>query len=311
MGLLDGKAGIVTGAGRGIGGASASLMAAEGAQVVVADLGAALDGTDPDRSLAEAKAAEIVAAGGQAIGAAADVTDSAACEALVQTCIDTYGKIDFVATVAGILRDRAVHNMSDAEFGAVIDVHLRGTFNMARAAAQAMRAQRFGTIITVTSISQRGIFGQANYSAAKGGIASLTYEMALELGRYGINVNSVLPAAFTRMVASVPGASEPDPANLDPGSAMGTAEHVAPLFAYLASDEAKWITGQVIALGGERLALWRQPQEKVVVINRGGFSLDDVRRTVAGSFRGQLEPYGIGATTYNEVDYEKASASKK
>lgn len=311
MGLLDGKAGIVTGAGRGIGGATVSLMGAEGAQVVVADLGAALDGSDPDASLAESKAAEIVAAGGQAIGVAADVTDSAACEGLIHTCIDTYGKVDFVATVAGILRDRAVHNMSDAEFNAVIEVHLKGTFHMARAAAQAMRAQRFGTIITVTSVSQRGIFGQANYSAAKGGIASMTYEMAMELGRYGINVNSVLPAAFTRMVASVPGAEAPDPDQLDPGTSMGTAENVAPLFAYLASDEAKWITGQVIALGGERLALWHQPKEKVVVVNRGGFSLDDIRQTIPASFKGQLEPYGIGAIDYTEVDYEKALASRK
>jgi hypothetical protein len=92
---------------------------------------------------------------------------------------------------------------------------------------------------------------------------------------------------------------------------MGTADHVAPLFAYLASDEAKWITGQVIALGGERLALWHQPKEKIVVLNRGGFTLEDIRRTIPGSLRGQLEPYGIGATAYTEVDYEKALASKK
>ena len=321
MELLDGKAGIVTGSGRGIGGATVSLMAAEGTQVIVADLGSApdgsdtdgsdTDGSDPGTALAESKAAALVAAGGQAIGVAANVTDSAASEALVQTCLDPYGKIDFVATVAGILRDRAVHNMTDAEFGAVIDVHLKGAFNMARAAAQAMRAPRFGSIITVTSISQRGIFGQDNDSAAKGGIASLTNEMAMELGRYGINVNSVLPATFTRMVESVLRAVAPDPGKLDPGAGMGAAGHVAPLFAYLASDEAKWITGQVIALGGERLALWRQPKEKVVIVNRGGFSLDDLRQTIPGSFKGQLEPCGIGATDYAEVDYEQALASKK
>ncbi len=310
MGLLDGKSGVISGAGRGIAGATADLLAAEGAQVVIADLGVDVDGTGADTSVAQLKVDEIQAAGGEATALQANVTDSDACDSIVQTCLDTYGKIDFAITAAGILRDRALVNMSDEEWQGVIDVHLNGTFFLARAAARAMRQQRFGTIITVTSISQEGNFGQTNYSGAKGGIASMTYAMAVELSRYGVNVNSVLPSAFTRMIASIPGQEEFDVSKMQPGSAMGTAEHVAPLFAYLASDEAQRITGQVIALGGERLALWQHPREKMVITQRNGFSLEDLRRAIPATFKGRLEPSGMAQTSYREIDFEAVAAKK-
>lgn len=305
MGLLDGKAGLITGSGRGIGGAAASLMAAEGAQIVVADYGVALDGSSADASVAQAKVDEIIAAGGQATALAIDVTNPDDCDKIVQTCLDTYGKIDFAVTVAGILRDRAMVNMTDEEFDAVINVHLKGTFYTGRAAGRAMRQQRFGSIVTVTSISQEGTFGQTNYAGAKGGIASMTYTWATELGRYGVNVNSVSPAATTRMVTSIPGLEEAASAPIAPGSALGSPENVAPLFAYLVSDEAKWITGQVIGLGGERLSLWQHPREKLIMTQTGGFDLDAVRRAIPATFKGRMEPYGPGATEYHEIDFEK------
>ena len=189
-------------------------------------------------------------------------------------------------------------------------MHQKGTFYTARAAARAMRQQRFGAIITVTSISQQGNPGQSNYSGSKGAIASMTYCWSQELSRYGVNVNSVLPSAYTRMISSIPGMGEFDPAAVPPGSSMGTPEQVAPLFVYLASDEAKWMTGQVIALGGDRLALWQTPREKVIVTNRGGHTVEDLRREMPAIFQGQLEPVGMGATLYKAVDYEAAQQKK-
>ncbi len=305
MGLLDGKAGLITGAGRGIGGAAASLIAAEGGQVVVADYGVSLDGSGADAGVAQAKVDQIIAAGGQATALAVDVTNPDDCDSIVQTCLDTYGKIDFAITVAGILRDRAMFNMTDEEFDAVINVDMKRTFYTGRAAGRAMRQQRSGSIVTVTSISQEGTFGQSNYAGAKGGIASMTYVWATELGRYGVNVNSVSPAATTRMVTSIPGQEEAASAPLAPGSALGSPENVAPLFAFLVSDEAKWITGQNIGLGGERLSLWQHPRERLIMTQRGGFNLDDVRRAIPATFKGQLEPYGPGATQYREIDFDK------
>ena len=248
------------------------------------------DGSGTFASVAQAKVDEITAAGGEATAVMADVTNPDDCDQIIQTCVDTYGQIGFAITVAGILRDRATWNMTDAEFDAVLNVHLKGTFDVGRAASRVLRQQRHGSLVTVTSVAHEGNFGQANYAAAKGAIASLTYTWAIELGRYGVTVNSVSPTAWTRLIATVPGATAPVPDEMPPGSPMGPPEGVAPLFAYLVSDEARWITGQIIGLGGERLTLFQHPREKLIIMQRGGYTLADLQPGDSGDIPRAVGP---------------------
>src|SRR5438067_2073758 len=202
---LTGKSAIGTGAGRGIGRAIPELLAAEGAGVVVSDLGSAVDGTGTSASVADEVVAAIRARGGKAVANHDSVADFAAAERLIATAAREFGAVDVLVNNAGILRDRMIFNMSEEEWDAVIAVHLKGTFNCTRHASRIMREQRRGSIISISSTS--GVYGnsgQANYGAAKDGIAGLTRVAARDLGRYGITVNAVCPGAMTRMAATVP-----------------------------------------------------------------------------------------------------------
>src|SRR5947207_522451 len=195
----------VAGVGRGIGGAGAELLAAEGAAVVVNDLGAEVDGTGASRRVADEVVEAIRARGGTAVANADSVADFAAAERIVETAVREFGAIDILVNNAGILRDRMIFNMSEEEWDAVIGVHLKGTFNCTRHATRRMREQRRGRIISISSTS--GVYGnsgQANYGAAKDGIAGLTRVAARDVGRYGITVNAVCPGALTRLTATVP-----------------------------------------------------------------------------------------------------------
>ena len=197
--LLNDKVAIVTGAGRGIGRGVAHLMAAEGAKVVVCDLGVNVDGSGADLSIADAVVSEIREAGGEAVACTENVATMDGGEKIVQTALDNFGKLDIVVTVAGILRDRMVFNMSEQEWDDVIAVHLKGTFSVVRNAAVLFRQQRSGRIITFSSTSGLyGNSGQANYGAAKDGIAGFTRVAARDLGRYGVTANSISPSAQTR-----------------------------------------------------------------------------------------------------------------
>ena len=200
MGLLDGKVAAITGAGGGIGRAHALLFAREGARVVVNDVGGARDGTGGDDRAAQV-VAEITGAGGQAIASRDDVADGEGARRIVQTAIDTYGKLDILINNAGILRDKTLRKMDEAMWDAVVRVHLRGTFLCVQAAAQHMcDRNEGGRIINTTSVSGlMGNFGQANYSAAKAGIYGLTRTAAIELKKYSVTVNALAPVAFTRM----------------------------------------------------------------------------------------------------------------
>jgi NAD(P)-dependent dehydrogenase (short-subunit alcohol dehydrogenase family) len=265
MGMLEGKTAVVTGAGRGIGRGIALALAAAGAKVVVNDLGATLDGAGGDRSPADAVVREIAAAGGTAQANYGNVADLAQGTEMVEQAVTAWGRIDIVVHVAGILRDRMIFNMSEAEWDAVIAVHLKGAFNVTRAAAIRMREQRTGRIIAMSSVSALGAPGQPNYAAAKNGIIGLTWSTANALAKYGVTANAIMPSGATRMIDSTPRGREVFEATgkWPSEQAVGTErdpDNVAPLVVYLASDAAAAVNGQVFHSFGYGYTLLAQPQ---------------------------------------------------
>ncbi len=250
MGYLDGKVIAVTGAGRGIGRAVAIAAAAEGASVVVNDYGVSVDGSDPTSEIANEVVKEIVGAGGQAAANASSVTTMEGGASIVRTATDTFGRIDGVVCVAGILRERMLFNMSEDEWDPVIETHLKGTFTVFRAAAPLFREQKSGTMIGFTSGAFAASVAQANYSAAKGGIVSLVRSAAAGMHKYGVTANCIAPVARSRMSGQVPFGLE-----------MGEPEDVAPMVVYLLSDAARSVTGQIYTVNAGRIAVWNQPAE--------------------------------------------------
>ena len=275
---LKDKVAIVTGSGRGVGKGVAQLMAQEGAKVVVVDPGVNVDGSGEDQSIAETVVAEIKAAGGSAVACTESVVTMDGGEKIVQTAIDEFGKLDIVVTCAGILRDRMIFNMSEQEWDDVIAVHLKGTFTIVKHASILFRQQRSGRIITFSSQSGLvGNSGQANYGAAKSGIAGFTKVVAKDMGRYGVTANSIAPRATTRMIGAIPdsaneirarggvaGLANPDELNnLDP-------DDIAPFVAYLASDYAHNINGQTFLVYGKDISLMSQPRPQASIYNPEG-----------------------------------------
>ena len=265
---LKGRNAVVTGAGRGIGREIALALAAEGARVLVNDPGVSRDGSGRDVSPADEVVAEIKKGGGAAIANYESVTDFAAAERIIKSCIDNFSRIDIVVNPAGVLRDRMIFNMSEDEWDMVISVHLKGTFNMCRHACVPMRAQRYGRIINVASTAWLGSTGQANYAAAKGGIVSFTRTLALDLGRYGITCNSICPTASTRMTMNDE-VKAGFKMKMETGAItkeryeelmdMPGPEFVPPAVVYLASDEAANINGQVIRATGGQVGIYSEP----------------------------------------------------
>jgi NAD(P)-dependent dehydrogenase (short-subunit alcohol dehydrogenase family) len=250
MGLLEGKSVVITGAGNGIGRATALLFAREGAKVVVNDLGGARDGNGENQEAAGAVTDEIRAAGGTAVPNYENVATPGGAQAIVQAAVREFGRIDVLVNNAGILRDRTLLKMELAQWQAVLDVHLTGTFLCTQAAAESMKGSGGGRIINTTSISGLlGNFGQANYSAAKAGIYGLTRTASIELQRYGIFVNAVAPIAKTRMTEDLPMFAKIE-GTLSP-------EHVAPVHLFLASDLAGDRTGIVLGVAGARLSIFK------------------------------------------------------
>ena len=267
---LEGKSAVVTGAGRGIGRAVSLELAKQGAKVVVCDLGGSKSGEGADAGPAQQVVAEIKKAGGTAIANGENVTDFAAAERIIKSCVDHFGKIDILVNCAGILRDRMTFNMTEQEWDAVIAVHLKGMFNMCRHASKLMREQKWGRIVSTTSDAWRGAPGQGNYSAAKGGITSLTYTLAGELGKYNVTVNAIAPIAATRMTmddevkARFTRAYESGMMNkeqYDEVMNMPGPEYVSPIVAYLCSEEGKIFNGKVIGVQGGRVAVYSKPYE--------------------------------------------------
>ncbi|MFF4182158.1 SDR family oxidoreductase [Streptomyces sp. NPDC001691] len=273
--FLAGKVVAVTGAGRGIGRAVALAAAAEGARVVVNDYGVSIEGGEPSSEIADGVVKEIVAAGGEAVAVADDISTMTGGQRIVDTALARYGRIDGVVCVAGILRERMLFNMSEEEWDPVVATHLKGTFTVFRAASAVMRKQGSGTLIGFTSGNHQGSVAQANYSAAKGGIISLVRSAALGLHKYGVTANAVAPVARTRMSANVPMELKE----------IGSPEDVAALVVYLLSERARdeGITGQVYTVAGPKIAVWAQPRELRAGYAEGGWTPERIADFLPGT----------------------------
>lgn len=264
MGMLDGRVAVVTGSGRGIGRGIAMALAAAGAKVVVNDIGASLDGQGEEKAPADQVVDEILTNGGMAVTNYGSVTDWDAAHAMIDQAVDAFGRIDILVNVAGILRDRMLFNMTEAEWDAVVAVHLKGMFNCTQAASVKFREQRYGRVISMSSVSALGSAGQPNYGAAKAGILGLTWSTANAMARYGVTCNAILPSGATRMIDSTPRAREEfERTGVWPSeAAKGTdrdPDNVAPLIVYLASEQAAHVNGQAFHSWGYGYTLLAQP----------------------------------------------------
>ena len=288
---LTGKVAVVTGAGRGIGRGIALLLAQEGAAVVVNDIGGSVDGSGQSASPAEDVVATITAAGGRAVANGDSVADYTAAQRLIDTAVKEFGRIDILVNNAGILRDRMIFNLSEEDFDAVIAVHLKGTFNCTRHAAVHMRQQKWGRIISMSSTSGLyGNAGQANYGAAKDGIAGLTRVVSRDLGKYGVTANAIAPAAATRMLATIPDAArrlrpgrpatppgDLPPLRMDP-------DDVAPFAVYLATEAAGDINGQTFMVRGGVISLLNYPAPVRTITKHGRWTPEEIAALFPSTF---------------------------
>ncbi|WP_026918455.1 SDR family NAD(P)-dependent oxidoreductase [Gordonia shandongensis] len=289
---LDGRIAIVTGAGRGIGAAIARSFAAQGAKVVINDLGGAADGSGSDDGPARSVAEEITAAGGVALADGGDIADTATGERLVRTAVEQFGGLDVVVNVAGILRDRMIFNLAEEDWDAVIRVHLRGHFSLIKPAAAYWRSQRNPAgqyrIINFTSDSAIwGSPGQPNYAAAKRGVIGLTASLANGLARYGVTANAIAPAAATRLIATVPKDRSLDASSDGPKvfSDESSPENIAPICSYLAGTQSGWLSGRTIGANGYGVTLFNTPEILAEVRSDGPWTPDALAEQVEREFR--------------------------
>ncbi len=287
MGMLDGNVAIVTGGGRGIGRAVALALAQAGAKVVVDDPGVNVDGSGHDNGPADQVVAEIKGAGGEATSCFESVATMEGGDKIIRKALDTYGGLDIVVTPHGILRDRMVFNMGEEEFDEVVQVHLKGTFALLKPAAALFRQQRSGRIITFTSgAGLSGNTGQANYSAAKGGIAGLTRTAALDVGKYGVTVNCIAPAALTRMTGGVSDEARQKRQELGLAqkdrtvSMLRDPADIAPMVVYLASDDAWWINGHIFMCYGGTIGWYPIPEPARKMEKDGRWTAEEIARQI-------------------------------
>ncbi|MDD4803307.1 MAG: SDR family NAD(P)-dependent oxidoreductase [Syntrophomonas sp.] len=285
MNSLSGKVAIVTGAGQGIGKALALFLAKEGAKVIVNDLGTNENG---DIKLADAVTQEIKEAGGEATANYNNVAGFNESQKIVEQAINNYGKIDVLVNNAGIVRDRILFKMSESEWDSVIAVSLKGSFNMTRAAAEHFKAQNSGRVINFTSTTGLiGNVGQANYAAAKAGVVGLTRSTALDMARFNVTANVIAPFAWSRMSDSIPADTE-DGRRRRAIAQMMTADHIAPLVAYLASDLAGHVSGQIFCVRGKEIMLFSQPRPIKTAINLQGWTVENIDASLMDWFKGGL-----------------------
>jgi NAD(P)-dependent dehydrogenase (short-subunit alcohol dehydrogenase family) len=289
---LKGRTAVVTGAGRGIGREVALALAREGANVVVNDYGVNVDGTQPSEGPAKEVAEEIRSLGGNAVPNFDTVATVEGGERMIRQALDTFGRVDILINVAGILRDRMIFNMTEEEWDAVIAVHLKGHYCTTKPASVIMRQQRYGRIINFTSISGLGgLPGQANYGAAKAGIAGFTRVVARDLGRYGVTCNAIAPGAQTRMTQTIPqqaaqlraraGVQTPV-AEARPSSVpvMNDPAYVAPMTVFLCLDEAWNINGKIFYVSGGRISLAHEETPMRTIIKQGMWTIDELAQLV-------------------------------
>ena len=306
MGHLDGRVVVVTGAGRGVGREHALFMAAEGANVVVNDLGGEQDGTGANAGPAQEVVDEITAAGGSAVANGDSVADWEGAQRMINTAIETFGDLHAVVNNAGILRDRMLVNMTEEEFDAVIAVHLKGTWLTMRHAAAYWREQTkagkevSGSIVNTSSTSGlHSNVGQINYGAAKSGIATMSIIAAQELGRYGVRVNAIAPSARTRMTLATPGLGERIAAPTDGSFDKWDPAHISPLVAWLCTESCE-ATAQVYWVGGDEVARYLEWARMDVAKTDGQWTIDDLQATVGAWETGHVLSRGLRVTGVEE-----------
>jgi NAD(P)-dependent dehydrogenase (short-subunit alcohol dehydrogenase family) len=297
--MLDGKVVAVTGAGGGIGRDLALACAAAGASVVVNDIGASLTGEGLDGGPAQQVVGEIVAAGGRAVANTDNVAGAKGGEGIIGSALSAFGRIDGVINNAGILRDRIFHNMSVDEWKAVIDVHLHGSFYMARAAAAIFRSEERGAFVHMTSTSGLiGNFGQANYAAAKLGIVGLSKSIALDMQRYHVRSNCISPFAWSRLIGTIPSDTPEQAARLAKMKAMET-NKIAPLAVYLISDEAKGVSGQIFAVRANEIFLMGQSRPIRSVHREEGWTPQTVASHAIPAMKASFFPLDRSADVFS------------
>lgn len=300
MGVLEGKVVLVTGGGNGIGKETALLAAREGAKVVVNDLGGGLTGGDEgDAGPAEKVAAEIRAEGGEAVSNSDSVTDYKAVEGMVEQAKDSFGGLDAIINPAGILRDTMFHKMSESDWDAVIDVHLRGSFNVTRAAVELFREQEHGAFVLFTSTSGLiGNIGQANYAAAKMGIVGLSRIVAMEGERKNVRSNVIAPFAWTRMIASIPVKDEAGAQRVNRMKEGMRADQVAQLAVALCADKAKDVTGQIFGVRGNEVVLFDQPRPVKSVARLEGWNPESLLDQCMPAMKADFTDLGATASVF-------------
>ncbi|MCQ4158629.1 SDR family oxidoreductase [Roseomonas sp. GC11] len=297
--MLEGKVAIVTGAGGGIGREIALAMALAGAKVVVNDIGASLTGEgETSATPGQQTRAIIEQRGGQAVVNTDSVSDWESAKRIVGTAIETFGRVDIVVNNAGILRDQIFHKTTPEEWLSVINVHLNGSFFVSRAAAEHFRAQGSGAYVHMTSTSGLvGNFGQANYSAAKLGIAALSKSIALDMQRFGVRSNCIAPFAWSRMTSSIPAETPEQKARVEKLKRM-TPEKNAPLAVFLASDAARDVTGQIFAARNNEIFLFNQPRPVRSAHRSEGWTPELIAEHALPALRAQFMPLDRSADVF-------------
>ena len=297
--MVEGKVVLVTGAGGGIGRDIALAMARHGARVVVNDIGAAVDGAGHSAGPAQQVVDEIHALGGEAVPSTDSVADAAAAARMVQCAVDNFGRIDAVVNNAGILRDRFFHKMSLDEWDSVIKVHLYGTYFVSRAAATFFKAQNAGAMVHMTSTSGLiGNFGQANYAAAKLGIAALSKSIALDMLKFNVRSNCIAPFAWSRMIGAIPTDTDEQKARVAKIQQM-TPSKIAPLAVYLASDAAREVNGQIFSVRNNEISLISQPRPVRSVHRSEGWTPQSIAEHAMPAMRASFFPLDRSADVFS------------